>query len=321
MRSVPIAKNRLILVVDDDDDNLKLVSKTLEYEGYRVERASSGEEALAKLKHISPDLVLLDINMPGLSGLDTLKRLRLRESYVSVIFVTARAETKDVILGLDSGADDYICKPFDPYEMLARVRAQLRIKDLNDRLSDANERLLQLVDIDDLTELFNMRSIYPKIENEIARARRYGRAVGVVMMDMDDFKRVNDQNDHLFGSFVLSRVGKLIRENIRQVDFAARYGGDEFLIVLLETSREGAERFGERLRSVIEAHKFQNEGCAMRLTASLGIAVLDPSSPAIDARSLVRLADDALYAAKADGKNRVCLSSPETMLVKKFKAG
>ena len=115
---------RLILAVDDDQDNLLMVSKTLQYEGFHVELASSGEEALEKLKVISPDLVLLDINMPGMSGLDTLKRLRLRDKYVSVIFVSARNETHDVVRGLDAGADDYVCKPFDPLELLARVRAQ-----------------------------------------------------------------------------------------------------------------------------------------------------------------------------------------------------
>lgn len=296
---------RRILVVDDDHDNRRLVAATLQHEGYAVENAEDGVEALAKCDKFAPDLLLLDINMPGMSGIDVLRKLRTRPHYHSVIFVTARGETDDVIFGLDAGADDYIRKPFNPYELLARVRAQLRIKDLNDQLTVANTKLQELIDIDDLTQLYNMRSIYPKIDKEIKRAVRYNRKVAVVMMDMDNFKSVNDTHDHLFGSFVLSSVGELIRQNIRDNDFAARYGGDEFLIVLVETNSEGAQRFSERLRSVVEKATFATRDCSMKLTASLGVAVMDPRTPDIDARTLVRLADNLLYEAKYAGKNCV----------------
>lgn len=302
------------MIVDDDEDNLSLVRCALEYEGYKVVSAMSGEEALAKLSNLDPDLIILDINMPGLSGLEVLKKLRLREKYVAVIFVTARAETQDVILGLDAGANDYICKPFDPLELLARVRSQLRIKDLNDNLAEANARLQTLVDIDDVTDLYNMRSVYQRIEIEISRARRHGRQVAVVMMDMDDFKKVNDNHDHLFGSFVLREVGQLIRENVRQIDFAARYGGDEFLICLTETNLEGSQRFAERLRALIAAYDFKNENSQMRQTVSLGVALTAPGDKMTDARSLVRYADNALYEAKAAGKNCVRFFSGDTRL-------
>lgn len=297
--------NRLILVVDDDEDNLALVSGMLEYEGYRVERASSGEEALDKLGSISPDLILLDINMPGISGIDTLKRVRLRGRYVSVIFISGRSDPAHIIEGLNAGADDYVTKPFDLYVLLARVKAQLRIKDLHDRLTLANARLQELVDIDDLTGLLNMRSVYQKLENEISRAKRFHRALGVVMMDMDNFKTVNDTHDHLFGSFVLSEVGKIIRDNIRTVDFAARYGGDEFLIALSETSVEGAALFAERLRESVAKYVFRNKKTSMQLTASLGLCVVEPAGVLIDARTIVRNADNALYQAKRSGKNCV----------------
>lgn len=310
--------DHLILVVDDDVDNLTLVARSLEHEGYRVERASSGEEALDKLKNVQPHLVLLDINMPGISGLETLKMLRNREGgYVAVIFVSARNETEDIIRGLDFGADDYICKPFDPMELLARVRAQLRIKDLTDRLAIANARLQELVDIDDLTGLYNMRSIYSKLDNEIQRAKRYSRAVAVVMMDMDNFKQVNDLHDHLFGSFVLSEVGKLIHANIRTVDFAARYGGDEFLITLSETTVEGASLFAERLRSKIAAHVFVKDSNSMKLTVSMGVAVVEPAIHALDAKSLVRYADHAMYEAKRTGKDRVCTFDMDSATTRK----
>ncbi|MGE0527268.1 MAG: diguanylate cyclase [Bdellovibrionales bacterium] len=298
-------KKRRILIVDDDETQRRLVAKALGFEGYQVEQAESGQVALKRMTEWRPHLILLDMNMPGLNGLETLARMRDRDEYVSVIFVSANSGTEDVIRGLDAGGDDYICKPFEVLELLARVRTQLRIKDLNDSLKRANDRLQELVDIDDLTGLFNMRSLYKKLDFELDRARRHNRSVCVLMMDLDRFKKVNDSNDHLFGSHVLSQVGQLIRENIRKVDFAARYGGDEFLVVLTEIILEGASTFADRLRKRIEATTFQNEIHSVRLTVSIGLAIANPNEIEIDARSLVRYADRALYRAKERGRNRV----------------
>lgn len=295
---------RRILVVDDDDETLKLVTAALNHQGYKVRTAVSGDAGLAEMNSWRPHLVLLDVNMPGLNGIETLRRLRERDEYVSCLFVSGMSSSEAVIRGLDSGADDYISKPFDVLELLARVRSQLRIKDLNDKLKAANEKLKELVDIDDLTGLFNMRSLYKKLDFELDRARRYGRSICVLMMDMDHFKKVNDNNDHLFGSFVLSEVGSIIRENIRKVDFAARYGGDEFLVVLTEINLEGARIFAERLRLKIAHYNFENENHSMKLTASLGFSIVNPKLNDLDARALVRHADKALYTAKEKGRNR-----------------
>ncbi len=297
---------RHILVVDDDLDNIKILTATLRFEGYQVDYASSGEEALVKIAAKCPDLILLDINMGGIDGFGVLKNVSSRENYVSVIFISARSNTSDVISGLDAGADDYICKPFEPMEMLARVRAQLRIKDLTDKLAVANKKLLELVDVDDLTGLYNMRSIYSRIDTELIRVRRYGRTMALVMMDLDNFKSVNDKFDHLFGSHVLSNMGRIIRENIRQVDFAARYGGDEFLIVLTETGEEGALVFTERLRKSIQNNTFTLGEHSYKVTASIGVAMGDLTfADNQSGQDLVRRADHALYAAKRAGKNCV----------------
>lgn len=297
-------QNRRILVVDDDRMAQRLVQKALEFEGYRVELASTGQEALDKVRTWKPHLVLLDVNMPELDGIETLKYLRQQPEYISTLFVSGRSKIEDVVRGLDAGADDYVTKPFDVVELLARVRSQLRIKDLHDNLTEANQKLLAMVDIDDLTGLFNMRSLYQKLQLELDRASRYGRRVGVVMMDMDHFKSVNDENDHLFGSFVLSEVGKIIRANIRKVDFAARYGGDEFLIVLTEIELEGAEVFTRRLKEKIAKHPFKNDLHCRTLTSSIGFAITDSSHP-VDAKTLVRFADRALYEAKEGGRNTI----------------
>jgi diguanylate cyclase (GGDEF)-like protein len=296
---------RKVLVVDDDPASLRISSKALEFEGYQVETANSGHEAVSKLNAWRPHLVLLDVSMPALDGLETLKILRARDEYVSVIFVSGKSGTEDVIRGLDSGADDYIKKPFDTLELLARVRSQLRIKDLNDSLKKANDRLKELIDIDDLTGLFNMRSLYKRLDFELDRARRYKRSVCVIMMDMDNFKQVNDRHDHLFGSYVLKEVGKIIKDNIRKVDFAARYGGDEYLIVLTEIDQKGTETFTERLRARIESQTFTSDNHSIKLTASLGYCLASPAQQNVDARALVRMADQALYRAKQNGRNRV----------------
>lgn len=306
-------KDRRLLVVDDDPDSLSIIAEALRWEGYGVKTAISGQEALEAIQNWSPDLILLDVNMPGMNGLETLKDLRHKERYVSVMFISGNTATEAVIAGLDAGADDYIPKPFDPLELLARVRTQLRIKDLNDQLLAANERLKELVDTDDLTGLFNMRSVYQRLESELDRARRFGRQVCVVMMDMDHFKSVNDGHDHLFGSFVLSEVGGIIRNNIRSIDLGARYGGDEFMMILTETSPEGAMKFCERLGKAIAAKHFKNGTDEIRLTCSIGFAVTPPGDNQTDARGLVRTADHALYEAKRAGRN--CIRSIEIQKV------
>lgn len=298
-------KKRRLLVVDDDDTSRELVGKALEFEGYQVRQADSGAGGLAVLNEWMPHLILLDVNMPGMNGLETLAKLRARDEYVSVMFVSANSRTEDVVRGLDAGADDYVCKPFAVGELLARVRTQLRIKDLNDSLKKAHDRLKELVDIDDLTGLFNMRSLYKKLDFELDRARRYNRSICVLMMDLDRFKEVNDQHDHLFGSYVIKQVGRMIRDNIRKVDFAARYGGDEYLMVLTEITLDGAKTFADRLRERIQSTNFENEFHAIRLTASLGLAITNPNTREVDARALVRYADRALYRAKDNGRNRV----------------
>ena len=294
-----------ILLVDDNRDNLRIVERLLEAENYHVKTAESGEEGLKAIDTYQPDLVLLDMNMPGMDGLKTIELLKRKENTAAVVFVTANQKTKDVVKGLDAGALDYIIKPFSGLEFLARVRAQLRVKSLQDDLRAANRKLQGLVEIDDLTGLYNMRSVYEKLDQEIKRAFRHGHSLAAIMLDMDHFKGVNDNHDHLFGSHVLKEMGHLIKNNIRNHDFAARYGGDEFLICLSQTTKQGAREFCERLRKFIESHLFKNNEDEIRLTASMGCAVLINGKSLMDSRSLVRHADHKLYQSKQQGRNQV----------------
>ena len=295
--------SKRILVVEDDDNIREVVTTALTDAGFEAEAAQDADSALRKVVKFNPNLIITDHDMPGMTGLDFLKELRQKKNYVAVIFMSGRGDNDLIVNALRSGADDYVRKPFRINELIARVDASLRTHELHRELMDANSKLQQLVDRDYLTGLFNMRSIYEKIDLELARARRYDRRISAIMLDMDHFKSVNDDHDHLFGSFVLKEVGRLITSTMREIDFAARYGGDEFLIVLTEVkNKEGTEIFCDRLRTKIEGHLFKDGKDEIKLTVSIGYAVTSGNS--LDARKLVREADHNLYKAKEAGRNR-----------------
>ncbi|MBO9665433.1 MAG: diguanylate cyclase [Bdellovibrio sp.] len=311
-------RSRRILVIDDDKDSLEILLEPLRWEGYDARGVTTEQEAHKLIESWIPHVVILDWMAPSMAGLRMLKTIRERLSHVSCVFVSENASTEAIIEALDSGADDYIVKPFVPLELLARIRSQLRIRDLHEQLLFANEKLKELVDTDDLTGLYNMRSLYQRLDFEMERARRFSRDVCVVMMDMDYFKTVNDGHDHLFGSYVLSEVGKIIRACTRNIDIPARYGGDEFLVVLTETNHEGAMHFCERLRENIQRTTFRNGEDSKKLTASLGFAITVPGEN-ISAKEMVRRADHALYEAKRAGRNQVCYYKPEAGKVVEIK--
>ena len=300
------AKDRRILMVEDDPTILQLLKEALGEQGYQTQTAASAQEAMQLIREFKPHLVLTDQDMPGLTGLEMLRELRTQLNYVAVIFVSGRSDTEMITQALKAGADDYVRKPFRFEELLARVEACLRTRDLHDELLSANERLQDMVERDYLTGLFNMRSMYDRIDGELKRAQRYNRQLACVMIDMDHFKSVNDGHDHLFGSFVLKEVGKLIQATMRDSDFAARYGGDEYLVVLTDTDIKGARVFCERLRKKVFEKKFTDGRNQIQLTMSLGCAVWQQERP-VDARQLVRLADHALYRAKDAGRNCVAV--------------
>lgn len=309
-----------ILIVDDDKDVLKIIRQCLKLnKEYISKTASSGEKAMKLVSLWCPQLVLLDINIPDVNGLQILKavKARAKSKYVPVIFLSSQSDVKDIIHGLDSGADDYICKPFDIQELLARIRNQFRIKELREQLQAANRKLKKLAHTDDLTGLMNMRSLYDKLNYEMNRARRFKRSIFVLMLDMDYFKSVNDQNDHLFGSYVLSEVGSILKENVREIDLAARYGGDEFLLILTDVNLKGALALAERIRQVIEGRSFSYKNFHQELTVSIGLSEFRHSDTDLNARKLVRLADHALYEAKKTGRNCVRLHKMKSPSKKK----
>lgn len=298
------AKSRKILVINDDPQAIEVIIEPLKWEGYSILGVHSLEDGLLQLESWAPLIVILDLKEKD-QRLRAVGKLRELRPHASILLLSDESSTESIILGLDSGADDYIVKPFVPLELLARIRTHLRIRDLHEQLLYANEKLKELADTDDLTGLLNMRSLYQKLDFELQRARRFGRQVCVIMFDMDHFKGVNDGHDHLFGSFVISEMGKIVRANTRNIDIPARYGGDEFLIVLTEVNFEGAHFYCERLRKAVEGTFFRSGDDEIQLTISVGFAITEPYEN-VSPKELVRRADHALYEAKETGRNRVC---------------
>jgi diguanylate cyclase (GGDEF)-like protein len=297
-------RSRPILVLDEDPQTLELMLEPLRWEGYDVRGFTSSKEASEFLNYWKPQMIIIDPDFANEDGIQYLNSLMTYLDTTSLIVVSSNNSTEHIAQCLDMGASDYIVSPFLPAEFLARVRAQLRFRDAKEELLNANQKLQELVDIDDLTGLFNMRSLYQKLEFEMERGKRFNRPVTVVMIDMDRFKTVNDGHDHLFGSYVLSEVGKIIKNSTRNVDIPARYGGDEFLIILSEIPLAGVQQFCERLRKKVEQTTFTQGKDTIKLTLSIGHASVQGDENLMP-KELVRRADMALYEAKNKGRNCV----------------
>ncbi len=277
-----------ILAVDDSESVRRTLRRIIQREGYEFDAASNGKAALEKMEKWLPDIVLLDVKMPVMNGMETCQLLKAdyKYSFIYVIMLTQKAEVEDEIEGLDSGADDYVSKPFHPQTLLARIRRGLR------SVKDRQESSL-----DPLTKLYNRRAFNLFLEQEKAGSIRYGRNLSFIIADLDNFKRVNDTFGHQTGDLVLKETSEIIREKLRASDLPARWGGEELAILLPETDLEGAKSVAESIRQKIESHQYSEVG---HVTASLGVATL------IDENTdLFAIADKALYQAKEAGRNRV----------------
>jgi two-component system, cell cycle response regulator len=302
-----------ILVVDDHEDNIELLRARLEARGYEVFGANDGQAALDQVDKVCPDLILLDVMMPKMDGMEVVRRLKSNANlpFIPVIMQTALDSTENKVEGLDAGADDYITKPINFAELEARVNSLLRIKALQSdlaarekELSELNDRLRHISLTDGLTQVENRRSLEERLHDMWQHSVRLHEPIAIVMCDIDKFKSVNDNYGHQAGDAVLKEFAQLLKAEAREIDRVGRYGGEEFLLILPGTVLDSAVTFAERLREKVETHTFSYDGGTLCRTMSCGVAA-SPHPRVKDQEALLRAADEALYVAKETGRNRV----------------
>jgi len=303
-----------ILVAEDDPVSRKLLEALLKKWGYEVVVAMDGLEAVRLLENReSPRLAVLDWMMPGLEGVQVCQRIRqdATRPYMYLLLLTARSQRDDLVRGLESGADDYLTKPFDAQELRARLHVGKRILELQDSLIAAREKLLYQATHDALTGIFNRGVSVDALRRERSRQQRESGSFAAILLDVDHFKYVNDTYGHLVGDVVLTEAAQRIKGCIRPYDTLGRYGGEEFLIVLPTADAPGALCVAERIRAAFEAMPIATERGPISITVSLGVAISTETS-SFHAESLLQMADEALYRAKQMGRNRIELAeAPE----------
>ncbi|HZQ53638.1 MAG TPA: diguanylate cyclase [Bryobacteraceae bacterium] len=295
-----------VLIADDSATSRIMLNSALKRWGYEVVMAENGAEAWDILAAAdAPPMAILDWVMPELTGPEVCKKVRetRREPYTYILLLTSKNTKDETVEGLEAGADDYIVKPFDQHELQVRLRAGKRIIDLQMDLLQAREELRERANKDLLTMLPNRAAISVTLEQEFARCHRDHRTVGVILLDIDHFKRINDTYGHFAGDAVLRETATRLRGNMRPYDQVGRYGGEEFLVVLPNCDLEQAAAQAERMRSKLQATSMLVDGAELTITASFGVTVSDGSERTPDV--FIRVADEALYRAKAEGRNRV----------------
>ena len=292
----------LVLVADDDGVTRAIVRSWLLGAGYAVIAAADGEEALELAREHSPDLLLVDVTMPGRDGYEVCRAIQAESpTPPPVIFLTAHSQTDARVAGLDAGAVDYIVKPFANEELVARVRAALRTKAVHDGLAETAAR-------DGLTGLFNRRELDARAEQAVALAARHGRPLSCLLLDVDHFKQVNDTHGHAAGDTVLREAARRIVSSSRISDVVGRYGGEEFVVLLPETDGGEAVSAADKLRSLLASDPIAVGQASIQIRASIGVAAFSEEmrTPA----DLFAAADRALYRAKALGRDRTELHDP-----------
>ena len=268
--------------------------------------AADGVEGFKILINKAIDVILCDINMPGIDGIKflTMKKARPEYNDIPVVMLTGMAEVKLKVQSLELGANDYVTKPFDPSELIARVRVHSKIKKLQDELKEKNRKLEELSNTDGLTKIYNRRYFMELFELEFQRSSRYGSNLSFIMMDIDNFKEFNDTYGHQLGDKILVEVARILNDNLRVNDVLGRYGGEEFALMMPETDLEGAKIVAERHRYRVEQFALMEQGHELKITISLGVAAY-PNDKIIKLDDLIKLSDDALLDAKRTGKNRI----------------
>ena len=299
-----------ILIAEDDAVTRMLLEKTLIKEGHEVVSVENGQKAFDLFKESFFPIIMTDWMMPEMDGLELCRAIRQKENpgYVFIVLLTAKDSQEDIISGLEAGADEYLTKPFNRAELIARLNTGRRFLEQERALRQANEEIRILSITDPLTGCSNRGFLNTRLPQEIQRAARYNRPLSIFMCDIDHFKKVNDTYGHQAGDLVLKEFSKRINDSIRyEVDMLARYGGEEFLVTLPETDLDGALHLSERLRRVISEKKFDIGTKEIKITASFGVAGFnsDNAGCEISIDTLINHADKYLYQAKNEGRNKV----------------
>ena len=307
-----------ILIIEDSPTQAHYCSLILESAGYQVSIASTGQQGIEMAGKIPVDVIVLDVILPDMNGYQVCSEIRLsNNAYIPILMTTnQKLAVEDKVDGLNSGADDYISKDFDPREMLARVSALLRIKQLiDDMLSNLTNKLQSYQSLkrialtDHLTQVYNRHYFADALEREYALAQRHKLPLGCVMADIDHFRDFNNHHGHSIGDFVLQNCAKLMQDILRKEDIIARYGGEEFVILMPMTNLEMAAVMAERMRSSIDDQTWDSSAGKLHISTSFGVASL-PSPLITQPEHLIQCADKALYKAKARGRNRVEFFDP-----------
>lgn len=303
-----------ILIVDDQPTNLKVLLSFLKNHQFQIRIAEDGERCLQVLNNYQPDIILLDVMMPGMDGFETCRQIKenKKTADIPVIFMTALDNIEDKIAGFEAGGVDYITKPFQQIEVLTRINTHIRLRKKELELVKAldevikQQKLFKKLSItDDLTGLYNRRHLNNILRQEFQRSKRHGNDLSCLMLDLDHFKKVNDSFGHDFGDVVLKNFASILKEFIRSSDYAFRFGGEEFLLVLPETDIKGAIQVGEKIRLRMENTIITENTLSTSVKVSVGAASVRYNSPP-DKDSLIAFADKALYKAKMNGRNQVC---------------
>lgn len=320
-------KTPMVLIVDDDATNLRLLENLLKREKYQIAFARSGKETLAMMENFTPDLILLDIIMPDMNGIEVCRQIKEapESKDVPIIFLTAKTRIEDFVEGFQAGAADYVTKPFNATELLARVTTQLELKLNRETLDQMNEKLKSeirekqrierekeslerrigsLSITDDLTELYSYIYVTERLAQEIAVSKRYAHDLSIALFDIDQLGTINDEFGEQTGDEVLVRVAFTIINELREVDIVGRYGGEEFLVILPNTDIEGCILTTERVRKSIESIIWYHDG--LKVTLSGGACTLGDE----DASELIEKAKKCLKKAKSDGRNRIVTNVP-----------
>jgi diguanylate cyclase (GGDEF)-like protein len=292
--------SKKLLIIDDDPVSRDLIEYYLTGVVDEFAHASSGIEGIRIAEEFVPDVIVLDISMPRMDGFEVCKRLK--ESAITrdilILFLTMRDDSVQIAKGLDCGASDYLTKPCVRVELQARVRMALRTKQMSDSLRER-------ASIDGLTNLANRNAFDDALRAAIADYTRNGHPFGLLLMDLDHFKKVNDSHGHGVGDETLTYVGDVLQRTCRGYDVAARYGGDEFALLLNRTSKIEAERVGQRLVDEVRKISLETSEHLVRITASVGLKCSPDEPGEIDAKMYFKAADDALYKAKSLGRDRL----------------